>query len=167
MGKRILIMQGHPDADHPHFGTALEQAYCEGAERDGHEVRLIRVGALDLPLLKSKRDYEQGEIPPPVAEAQVAMRWCSHLVVIFPLWLGDMPALFKGFLEQVFRPGFGMEILPEGKGWKKLLKGRSARITVTMGSRHRSTAGTSAPIQSNSSSATSWRSSASHRYARP
>lgn len=25
MGKRILILQGHPDAGQPHVGTALEQ----------------------------------------------------------------------------------------------------------------------------------------------
>jgi putative NADPH-quinone reductase len=27
-------------------------------------------------------------------------------VIIYPLWLGAMPALLKGFFEQVFRPGF-------------------------------------------------------------
>jgi putative NADPH-quinone reductase len=43
-----------------------------------------------------------------------------------------MPALLKGFLEQVFRPNFAFAY--ETKGWpKKKLKGRSARILVTMG----------------------------------
>lgn len=133
MGKRIVIIQGHPDAESSHFGTALERAYHEGAEAADHEVRVIRVAALDFPLLRSKQDFEQGQVPPAIAEAQEAIHWCSHLVIVFPLWLGDMPALLKAFLEQVFRPGFGMEILPEGKGWKKRLKGRSSRIVVTMG----------------------------------
>ncbi|MFX6048573.1 NAD(P)H-dependent oxidoreductase, partial [Acinetobacter baumannii] len=43
-----------------------------------------------------------------------------------------MPALFKGFLEQIFRPGFAMEYRKEGFP-KGLLAGRSARIIVTMG----------------------------------
>jgi putative NADPH-quinone reductase len=43
-----------------------------------------------------------------------------------------VPALLKGFLEQVFRHGFAMEAEP-GKIWKKKLKGKSARIVVTMG----------------------------------
>ena len=35
-----------------------------------------------------------------------------YLVLFFPLWLGDMPALLKGFLEQVARPGFAF--MPQG-----------------------------------------------------
>ena len=43
-----------------------------------------------------------------------------------------MPALLKGFLEHVFRPGFAMDYRREGFP-KRLLAGRSARIVVTMG----------------------------------
>jgi putative NADPH-quinone reductase len=53
-------------------------------------------------------------------------------VLIFPLWLGTMPALVKAFLEQIMRPGLGFEYQQRGFP-KKLLKGRSARIVVTMG----------------------------------
>jgi putative NADPH-quinone reductase len=42
-----------------------------------------------------------------------------------------MPALLKGFFEQVFRPGFSHST--HAGGWQALLKGRSARIVVTMG----------------------------------
>jgi putative NADPH-quinone reductase len=60
------------------------------------------------------------------------MRWAEHWVFLFPLWHGTMPALFKGFLEHIFRPGFAMEYRKEGFP-KRLLAGRSARIIVTMG----------------------------------
>jgi putative NADPH-quinone reductase len=43
-----------------------------------------------------------------------------------------MPAILKGFFEQVFRPGFAISYAKGGM-WRKLLKGRSARIVVTMG----------------------------------
>jgi putative NADPH-quinone reductase len=43
-----------------------------------------------------------------------------------------MPALLKGFLEHIFRPGFAMEYQKQGFP-KRLLSGRSARIIVTMG----------------------------------
>ena len=43
-----------------------------------------------------------------------------------------MPALMKGFLEQLFRYGFALDT--EKSGFPgKLLKGRSARIVLTMG----------------------------------
>ena len=44
-----------------------------------------------------------------------------------------MPALLKGFLEQVFRPQFAIAKPEGGKMGKKLLTGKSARIVVTMG----------------------------------
>lgn len=52
-------------------------------------------------------------------------------MLLYPLWLGDMPALLKALLEQVARPGFAMRESPRGP--IGLLKGRSARIIVTMG----------------------------------
>ncbi|MCI0467542.1 MAG: NAD(P)H-dependent oxidoreductase, partial [Beijerinckiaceae bacterium] len=45
---------------------------------------------------------------------------------------GTMPALLKGFLEHIFRPGFAMEYAKDSFP-KRLLTGRSARIVVTMG----------------------------------
>ena len=66
--------------------------------------------------------------------AQDDIAWASHIVLFFPLWLGDMPALLKGFLEQVARPGFAFEREKGGTAFsKKGLTGRSARIVVTMG----------------------------------
>jgi putative NADPH-quinone reductase len=61
------------------------------------------------------------------------IRDADHLVIFYPLWMGTMPALLKAFLEQVFRPGFAYSEKAEGKGWNRLLKGKSARIVVTMG----------------------------------
>ncbi len=43
-----------------------------------------------------------------------------------------MPALLKGFLEQTFRPGFVFDYLDGGKS-RMRLKGKSARLVVTMG----------------------------------
>jgi putative NADPH-quinone reductase len=59
-------------------------------------------------------------------------RWAEHWLFLFPLWHGTMPALFKGFLEHIFGPGFPMEYGKSGFP-KRLLAGRSARIVVTMG----------------------------------
>ena len=45
-----------------------------------------------------------------------------------------MPALLKGFLEQVARPGFAFEREGSSTAFtKKALTGRSARIVVTLG----------------------------------
>lgn len=133
MGKRIAIIQGHPDADPARYGHALASAYARGAEEGGHEVKVIRVAALDFPLLRSAHDWQEGAPCEAIRQAQAGIGWADHLVILFPLWLGDMPALLKGFLEQVLRPGFAFSKALPGRPWKKLLKGKSARLVVTMG----------------------------------
>lgn len=133
MGKRILIIQGHPDAGQSHYGHALAEAYANGASEAGHELRRIEVAKLDFPLLRSAQDWQQGEPVPAIREAQQALAWAEHLVILYPLWLGSMPALLKGFLEQVARPGFAVSAPGEAQGWRKKLKGRSAHLVVTMG----------------------------------
>ena len=65
-------------------------------------------------------------------EAQATIAWAEHVVIVFPLWLGDVPALLKGFLEQVLRPGFAFRYREKGMP-EKLMRGRSVRIVVTMG----------------------------------
>ena len=90
------------------------------------------MATLDFPTLRTKEDFEVGVPPHSIREAQAVIRWADHLVMVYPLWLGGMPALLKAFLEQVFRPGFAMAY-EAGRMPKKLLTGKSARIVVTMG----------------------------------
>lgn len=133
MPKHIVIIQGHPDAQTRHFGHALADEYAKGCEDGGHEVKRIEVAKLDFPLLRTKEDFEKGSPPDSIKQAQDAITWADHLVIIYPLWLGSMPALLKAFLEQVLRPGFAFEYQRSGGMAKKLLAGKSARIVVTMG----------------------------------
>lgn len=128
---RIAIIDGHPDPDRKHFVHALADAYAEGAS-GYHQVDRIDVATLDFPLLRSPDAWRDGSPVRAIADAQETIRRAGHLAILYPLWLGDVPALFKGFLEQVARPGFAISQSENGFP-KRLLKGRSARIVVTMG----------------------------------
>jgi putative NADPH-quinone reductase len=131
--KRILLIQGHPDARVRHLCHALEDAYAAGAQAAGHTVRRINVATLEFPLLRSQAEWEHGTLPPTLVPAQADIAWAQHLVMFFPLWLGDMPAVLKGFLEQVARPGFAFKAEKGNPFGHKGLTGRSARLVVTMG----------------------------------
>ncbi|RZI44700.1 flavodoxin family protein [Herbaspirillum sp. HC18] len=133
MGKRILLIQGHPDSSRRHFCHALEDAYAKSAQAADHEIRRVDVATLDFPILRSQHEWEHGELPPGLADAQDAIKWSEHMVFFFPLWLGDMPALLKAFLEQVARPGFAFSREAKNPMAAKGLTGRSARVVVTMG----------------------------------
>jgi len=132
VGKRIVIIQGHPDPSGDRFCHALADAYATGARQAGHSLDRIEVARVQFPLLHTKEDFEQGIVEPALAPAQRLIGAADHLVFIYPLWLGTLPALLKAFLEQVFRPGFAFTLTPRG-GMTRKLKGKSARIVVTMG----------------------------------
>jgi putative NADPH-quinone reductase len=136
--RRIVIIQGHPDPSATHFGHALARAYAEGASQSSHAVSVIDIARLDFPLLRSGEELRSDAVPPAIREAQAAISRADHLVLIYPVWNGAMPALLKGFLEQTFRPRFmfGGSKGPTGffsALWhKKALKGKTARVVVTM-----------------------------------
>ncbi|HLB81190.1 MAG TPA: NAD(P)H-dependent oxidoreductase [Dongiaceae bacterium] len=130
--RRIAIIQGHPHPKGGRFCHALADAYAAGAEAVGHAARRVEVARLDFPILRTQTEFETAAPTADIRAAQDAIRWAEHLVIVYPLWLGTMPALLKGFFEQAFRPGFAFEHTSKGL-WRKRLKGRSARIVVTMG----------------------------------
>lgn len=131
--KHIVVIDGHPDPDPARYCHALAQAYVEAARQAGHSVETIACAELDFPILRTAADFAGGTPPPAISSAQALIRAADHIVIVYPLWLGTMPALLKAFLEQLMRPGFGFE-KTGGSGWpKQLLTGKSARIIVTMG----------------------------------
>jgi len=128
--RRILIIEGHPDPSPQRLCHGLAEAYREGAREAGHALRTLILGDLDIPLLASRADWESAA--PEIVEAcQQDLLWAEHVVVIYPLWLGDVPAVLKAFVEQVFRPGFAFD--PKRRGAGGRLTNRSARLVVTMG----------------------------------
>ncbi len=132
MARHVTIVQGHPDPAGGRLCHALANAYAEGAEEAGHVVARVEIARIDFPLLRTQMDFEEGTLPPSLNGARDALIAADHIVFVFPLWLGTMPALVKAFLEQVMRPSAVFEYRENGLP-KKLLAGRSARLVVTMG----------------------------------
>ncbi|MEM8985560.1 MAG: NAD(P)H-dependent oxidoreductase [Pseudomonadota bacterium] len=131
MAQTIAILQGHPDPAGGHLCNGLADAYEAGAAEAGKTVKRIDIAGLDFPLLRSKADYDAGDMPEVLRPAQDAIGAADHIVLIYPLWLGTMPAVTKGFLEQTLRPDFAVD--KTGGRWPKgALRGKSARIVVTM-----------------------------------
>ncbi|WP_375206412.1 NAD(P)H-dependent oxidoreductase [Hyphococcus sp.] len=131
MGETICIIDGHPHRGKGHLCHALAEAYKAGAKDAGHKVTTLTLADMDINFLRDPADFEtpaSGDI----AKAQKAVSAASHIVVVYPLWLGTMPALVKAFFEQFARGGFAIQ--ESEHGWPaKMLKGKSARVIVTMG----------------------------------
>lgn len=130
--RHILVIDGNPDPAPERLSSALAQAYLEGAQSSGCTVQSINVGGIDFPILRKAADFNTEAADSAIKDAQDAFLRAEHIVFFYPLWLGGPPALLKAFMEQVARNQF---LLRENKGGFPVggLKGRSARVFVTMG----------------------------------
>jgi NAD(P)H dehydrogenase (quinone) len=130
MGKRILLILGHPSS--ASFCAALAECYAQSAMDAGHEVRQLRLGEMNFdPVLRE--GYQQIQaLEDDLSAAQTDILWAEHLTLVYPIWWGGIPALLKGFFDRVFLPGFAFKYR-KGKAFPdKLLKGRTAHLLVTM-----------------------------------
>ena len=127
--KRILIVLGHPSLSS--YCSALADAYQEGAVSAGHSVRRLNLGQLAFdPILREGYRSSQG-LEPDLVQAQEEIVWAEHLVFVYPIWWGSVPALLKGFLDRAIVPGFGFKYRAGSALWDKLLTGRTARLIST------------------------------------
>lgn len=128
--RHIVVILGHPVSGS--LCEGLARAYAEGAQRAGAQVRFLDVGALDFnPSLHA--GYGQA-LEPDLKSAQADITWAHHLVWVYPIWWGAMPAVLKGFIDRVFLPGYAFKYRKGSSLWDRLLAGRSAELLVTMDS---------------------------------
>lgn len=130
MDKRILVINANPDKQS--LGHALAQAYKTGAESAHAQVKFINLIDLDFdPVMRSGFKNLQ-QLEPDLIMMQQEITAADHLVFVYPNWWGTYPALLKGFFDRVFLPKFAFEYQEKSPFPKQLLKGKTARMIVTM-----------------------------------
>ena len=130
MSKRILVVLGHPSSDS--FCAALGQTYVQAASKAGHEVRILDLPALAFDPVLHEGYRQIQPLEPDLRQAQEQILWAEHLVFVYPIWWGGIPALLKGFFDRVFLPGFAFKYRKDSAFPEQLLKGRTAHLLVTM-----------------------------------
>ena len=98
----------------------------------GAEIQEIFVGELIFNPNLQFGYRKRTELEPDLLESQEKIKWADHLVWVFPVWWGGMPAVLKGFIDRVFLPGFAFQKRENSLWWDKLLINKSARIITTM-----------------------------------
>ena len=128
--KKILIINGHPNAES--YNAALAKAYKQGALSSGAEVKEINVGELNFNPNLAFGYQKRMELEPDLRDAQEKILWADHLVWVYPIWWGGIPAILKGFIDRTFLPDFAFKYRENSVWWDKLLAGKSARIICTL-----------------------------------
>lgn len=126
----VLVILGHPRSDS--FCGALARAYGEAAEAHGLEVHTLVLAHLEFDLHVRSVSVREQALEPDLETARDAIREADHLVFVYPIWWGMMPALLKGFLDRILMPGFAFVERTGDQGYAGLLKGKSAHLLTTM-----------------------------------
>ena len=130
MRKRVLVILGHPSE--ASLCGAIANAYLKGAQAAEHEVRFLSLGKLKFdPILRDGYNTIQA-LEPDLVAAQESIAWAEHLVFVYPIWWGSIPAILKGFFDRIFLPGFAFKFRKDALMVDGLLKHRTAHLIATM-----------------------------------
>lgn len=130
MSKRIALIYGHPDKES--YNYALAEAYKKGATASGNEIQEIKIADLDFNTNLQYGYRKRMELEPDLLKSQEILKWANHLVWIYPVWWGSVPAIMKGFLDRVLLPGFAFSKRENSLWWDKHFTGKTARIICTL-----------------------------------
>jgi putative NADPH-quinone reductase len=129
MSKRILVLAANPKVNS--FVNYLAEAYANSAQKN-NEVQLLKISDMEFSVDLSSGYAEEQSMEDPLKSFQSSLEWCEHLVVFTPIWWGSLPAKLKGLFDRTFLPGFAFQYEKGKLIPTKLLKGKTARIVMTM-----------------------------------
>lgn len=128
--KKVLLINGHPDKDSYNF--ALATAYKKGVSQTNAEFQQINIRDLNFNPNLQFGYRKRTELEPDLLDAQQKLMWADHIVWVYPVWWGSVPAIMKGFLDRVLLPGFAFKKREGSVWWDKFLTGKTARLICTL-----------------------------------
>ena len=100
----ISIILAHPDP--ASFNHAIADAAAAAASRQGHTVHLHDLCAEGFdPLLPAAEIPRDADLPDLVALHCREIAAADGIVIVHPNWWGQPPAILKGWVDRVIRPG--------------------------------------------------------------
>lgn len=122
-----LVILAHPKRD------GFNRAVAQAAAGDGGRIVDLYGEGFDpvMPEAELPRKFSFDEA---VLRYQDAIKSAEHLVFVHPDWWGGPPAILKGFLDRVLRPGvaYGFrEADFRDAGAKGLLEGKRATVLIS------------------------------------
>lgn len=130
---KISVILAHPDA--ASFNHAIAQTAVKQLESGGHEVFFHDLYRENFaPLLFREEIPRDVPLPEAIAAHCREIANADGVIIVHPNWWGQPPAILKGWVDRVIRPGVAYEFLEgdSGEGVPSgLLKAGSALVFNT------------------------------------
>lgn len=109
--RHFLVVLAHPLPES--FAASAARLVVETLEAKGHTVDLLDLYAEDfdprLTAAERAAYMEPGYQPTEVAAIVERLKAADGLVLVFPQWWFNLPAIMKGFIDRIFVPGVAFE----------------------------------------------------------
>ena len=127
--EKILVINANPKSQS--LCQSIAEHYSQAAGLR-HEVQSIAMANMRFELSLNEGYDKVLPLEPDLLEFQELIKWCDHLVIISPVWWGNIPAKFKGVIDRTFLPGFAFQYKGKKGGLEKLLTGRTSELIFTL-----------------------------------
>jgi len=129
----VSIILAHPNPQS--FNHAIASTVRQQLEQNGHQVAFHDLHAEDFdPLLPFEEFEKDAVLPTEINTHCREIAAANGIVIVHPNWWGMPPAILKGWIDRVIRPGVAYEFLEgdSGEGVPRgLLKAKTALIFNT------------------------------------
>ena len=130
---QVSVILAHPDSGS--FNHAIARAVVSELERAGHGVHFHDLYSEGFdPILLSGEIAREAALTPELAAHCDEIASADGVVIVHPNWWGQPPAILKGWIDRVIRPGVAYEFLEgdDGEGVPQgLLRARAAVVFNT------------------------------------
>ncbi len=111
----LSVILAHPNKRS--FNHAIAEATIAALERNGHDVSFhdLYEERFD-PILPYQEIPEEAPLPPAVADHCREIASADGIIIVHPNWWGQPPAILKGWVDRVFRPGIAYRFLEGDQG---------------------------------------------------
>lgn len=136
---KISVILSHPDPKS--FNHAIAQTVLETLKTNGHKVIFHDLYKEKFnPLLPAKEIDDDDRLPANIKKYCEEIASVDGIIIVHPNWWGQPPAILKGWVDRVIRPGVAYEFLEgdSGEGVPRgLLKAKAALVYNTSNTKTR------------------------------
>jgi NAD(P)H dehydrogenase (quinone) len=130
---KISVILAHPNRES--FNHAIAAAAVETLTQNGHKVYFHDLYREKFnPVLPSEEIPKDASLQPDIEKYCKEISQSQGIIIVHPNWWGQPPAVLKGWVDRVLRPGVAYEFLEGDKGEGVpigLLKAKSALVFNT------------------------------------